>query len=91
MSDNIVTINEKEYDFDCLNEDVQEHVIMITEVKKELFSLSRRIKVLRASHAQLTRELGENLGNETVKKKQIFPLYIYVEFYFLFTTISSII
>ena len=71
MSDNIVTINEKEYDFDCLNEDAQEHVIMITEVKKELFSLSRRIKVLRASHAQLTRELGENLGNETVKKKQI--------------------
>lgn len=71
MSDRKITVNSKEYDYDCLDSAAQEHIEMITEVKREIILLARKIKVLKASEIELTRQLGAHLGEETVKKKQI--------------------
>jgi len=71
VSDRKITVNSKEYDLDCLDEASVNYVTMITEVKKEINLLYKKIKVLDASLKTFAQELSEHLGDQPPRKKQI--------------------
>ncbi|OUW99402.1 MAG: hypothetical protein CBD88_00895 [Flavobacteriales bacterium TMED228] len=71
MSDMKITINSKEYDYDCLDSFAKEQIEIITEVKREIVSLTNKIKILKASEIELTRQLSYNLDEGSIRKKQI--------------------
>lgn len=71
MSINTVTIDSKEYKFECLDEESQNYVNMLAEVKQEIEILKRKIRILAASEITLSTELGIHLEKSGKKRTEI--------------------
>ena len=71
MSIETVTIDSKQYKFECLDAESQEYVSMLAEVKQEISVLRRKIKVLTASEITLSTELGLHLEKSNGKRTEI--------------------
>ena len=71
MSINTVTIDSKEYKFECLDEESQNYVNMLAEVKQEIEVLKRKIRILAASEITLSTELGIHLEKSGKNRPEI--------------------
>ncbi len=71
MSIDTVTIDSKQYKFECLDEESQNYVNMLAEVKQEIEVLKRKITILAASEITLSTELGIHLEKSNNKRTEI--------------------
>ena len=68
MSEGKITVDDKEYNLDCLSEDQQDSVVILNEIRNELGKLTLRMKVLQAADSKMSQDLINALAESSSKQ-----------------------